>query len=1582
MRKERFERTKCTVALFFVLTVFMLLMCSQAIWAGDDSRGTNDQWLIQKANQKTKTIVFEKKIVVLEKGASSRNSDAAMDETAKTDPVASPTPDIFPSVTPLDAACEIDSTATAVPIDDLLPAESISSDPATSGLVEMDDQGALDELPQKPTLPVQKTGAATQTDAKFPAGTVPLKLAADVDDEAQESDENGNVYERSKSVSTSSRPNLTPYQPSGWGGRIVVSNQAGTHTETTVYAGQKAYIDYAYINNGTVDIAQRFYSEFYVNGSRVRRSYKDGLAVNSYGYKSDFEYTFPSAGTYTLKLAVDVDADVQESNENDNVYERSKSLSASSMPNLTPYQPSGWDGKIVVSNQAGTHTETIVYAGQKAYIDYAYINNGTADIGQRFYSEFYVNGSQVRRSYKDGLAANFYAYKNDFEYTFPSAGTYTLKLAVDVDGDVQESNENDNVYELSKNVSSSSRPNITPYQPSGWGDKIVVSNQTGTHTETTVYAGQTAYIDYAYINNGKADILQRFDSVFYINGSQVRRSYIDGLVENSYAYKNDFEYIFPSAGTYTLKLAVDVEDDVQESNENDNVYERSKSVSASSMPNITPYQPSGWDGKIVVSYQAGTHTETTVYAGQKAYIDYAYINNGTEDIAQRFYSEFYVNGSQVRRSYKDGLAANSYGYKDDFEYTFPSAGTYTLKLAVDVEDDVQESNENDNGYERNKALGGGSPAISIQPTSLAFTQDSEPANPKGGKKDVLSACWVSFGQDNKEASSSDHSIEISEENESGVLLKLLTKGMRVEKTADQGAVYDVVHVGKYNGELPPGQPNLPTVRKFIYVPKGKSVAIEVNVGEFLTFTDYTIYPVQLPQPDTFGAEAPPFVQDQEVYARDEWLPKRMVSLGAVEVMRGHQIQQISICPFQYNPAKRILRVYPEITTKMTFNGQMDWMDSRLRSVVFDEFVKGFVVNPDNFDNEALPADAYAGENYLIITAPGFESQANALAAHKEALGISTGVVTTAVTGATSNQIKSYIQNMYDTYSPPPTYVLLLGDVETIPTNYTVHTLNNEEFHVGTDLYYSTVDGSDFVPDLFLGRISVDSASEAQTVINKIIEYESNPPSLSSFYRNAVVAAYFQDGTPYPGTPDGYADRRFVRTAEEVRDFLMGEGYSVQRIYYAEPGATPKNYNLGKYGNGEPLPSSLLRSNGFAWDGDGTDISNAIRSGVFLLLHRDHGMDRNEGYSHTGWGDPRFVETHIDALDNGDLLPVVLSINCQTGWFDGETDHYPSRNHESFCELFLRKSGGGAVGLFGATRSSFSGHNDFMAEGMIDCVWPDFLPDIPNNSGPNARLGAMLNHGRLVMDQLWGDPWSLRQLSYELFHVFGDPSLKMRTSGGGGDESSFTISNLGSAALQISSMAKRDGDPWLSWTPSAPFTIPAGGATAIAVNIDWTKVSGSSEEEKIIVSSNDGAKNPYPDAVIVNAIKNGVSEGPYVTVSPASITSTDPVDFKFEVYVPGGLQELTWITATYNNIDIVAPLAPFAKIIDDFRFEVFLPNLIFPANTWAEIVFGVGTASASATATCIVNIPSKSASAAPTGASASDGTAAATSRDEQ
>ncbi|MCP4688363.1 MAG: hypothetical protein GY859_09940, partial [Desulfobacterales bacterium] len=582
-------------------------------------------------------------------------------------------------------------------------------------------------------------------------------------------------------------------------------------------------------------------------------------------------------------------------------------------------------------------------------------------------------------------------------------------------------------------------------------------------------------------------------------------------------------------------------------------------------------------------------------------------------------------------------------------------------------------------------------------------------------------------------------------------VEMTTSGFFVADQEENGQSFQVLEMGRTNGDLAPGWPNLPTIRQYIHIPAGKSASVKVTPGRPVTLDGYRVHPVQPPGIDSPDAAPPEFLMNDAVYQMDASLPSELVTLDETEVIRGRKIALIRVCPFQYNPAREMLTVYPRIKVEIRFQGAAMDVGSRLSSSVFDEFINGFVLNPESIapGGPAEEAGDLEGAEYLIITGPDFASAAESLRSHRESLGLSAVVKTTDDTGSAKTEIQTYIQNAYDSWTPPPSYVLLLGDVEAIPTTYQSTTSR------GTDLYYSTVDGADITPDLFLGRISVNTLDEADVVVQKIIDYESQPTAPPSFYENALVAAYFQDYNL-----DGYADRRFVRTSEEVRDFLLTREKSVERVYCRTSGSTPTNYNNGAYGNGEPLPPELLAAGGFAWDGGAQDILDAIEAGVFLVLHRDHGMDRNDGYSHTGWGDPYFVETHVASLDNEGLFPVVLSINCQSGWFDGETDLNTAAAHESFAELFLRKSGGGAVGVLAASRNSYSGYNDFLAEGFIDCVWPDFLPSVPNNSGANSRLGPMLNHGKIAMDLLWGT--GARQTQYELFHVFGDPALEMWT----------------------------------------------------------------------------------------------------------------------------------------------------------------------------------------------------------------------------
>src|SRR5262249_25189984 len=141
-------------------------------------------------------------------------------------------------------------------------------------------------------------------------------------------------------------------------------------------------------------------------------------------------------------------------------------------------------------------------------------------------------------------------------------------------------------------------------------------------------------------------------------------------------------------------------------------------------------------------------------------------------------------------------------------------------------------------------------------------------------------------------------------------------------------------------------------------------------------------------------------------------------------------------------------------------------------------------------------------------------------------------------------------------------------------------------------------------------------------------------------------------------------RSFVETSELARDELLNQGYSVDRIYTktveGSGGSIPK-----RFFNGALLPAAIGDGSGFAWDGDTNDIVDAFNDGRFLFLHRDHGWE-------DGWLNPEFTTTNvINDLSNGDLLPVVFSVNCaglkpEKNFREGESFLTPSISKSKFA----------------------------------------------------------------------------------------------------------------------------------------------------------------------------------------------------------------------------------------------------------------------------------------------------------------------------
>jgi hypothetical protein len=151
-----------------------------------------------------------------------------------------------------------------------------------------------------------------------------------------------------------------------------------------------------------------------------------------------------------------------------------------------------------------------------------------------------------------------------------------------------------------------------------------------------------------------------------------------------------------------------------------------------------------------------------------------------------------------------------------------------------------------------------------------------------------------------------------------------------------------------------------------------------------------------------------------------------------------------------------------------------------------------------------------------------------------------------------------------------------------------------------------------------------------------------------------------------------------------------------------------------------------------------------------VAHRDHGWS-------DGWGHPGFGTANVQALTNGNQLPVLMSINCSSGAYDYD--------ETSFAGEALVKANGGAVGVFGDTRDSPSWHNTQIALGFVDGLLPSVLP----GEGPTAkqRVGDALITGKLRLAGLappsgpgiTGGDGSTRNELY-LWHYFGDPSMQM------------------------------------------------------------------------------------------------------------------------------------------------------------------------------------------------------------------------------
>lgn len=629
-------------------------------------------------------------------------------------------------------------------------------------------------------------------------------------------------------------------------------------------------------------------------------------------------------------------------------------------------------------------------------------------------------------------------------------------------------------------------------------------------------------------------------------------------------------------------------------------------------------------------------------------------------------------------------------------------------------------------------------------------------------------------------------IVTKSEDTTGICIDSSFAGMYRSATKIGEKDFDMINIPYIGYTTQIGEPMVPMVTRFIEVPIGVNADVKIKYVESQILEGYSVIPFQEPVVALADARISDFTIDRPLYNKDGFYPYVNATIEGERadqpiIVRGRRLIAVNLFPVQFNPVQEKVRVCSRIEVRVNYDepSQIEGILESKVSPDFEELFRRTVLNYK--DPVSLPEKKERGFDYLIITHDEFYKAAVKLAAWKERKGLWVEVVNTSKissTGPTARDIAGYIKKAYDTLKPAPAYVLFLGDSEHIPPHYElVHPASSKGvlyhggFHIGTDLFHFTVDGKDWFPDVFYGRISVDTLNEADIVVEKIIEYEKNPPNNPQFYQSISAAAQFEDVL---ATTPGKEDHPFFSRADQIRFFLRGEGYDVDRLYWDNNPGTPPLPSL--YYNGTALPTALSHPN-YPWNTSAGEINDAINDGRFLVYHIDHGDSRNFwNYVSTNWGGsdgwhgPSYNTAHITGLANGDLQPVVISMDCNVGWFDGETDQNDDANLvnennlgfdiECFSEEITRRQNSGAVAAIGSTRLSYIYANDDLIKGLIDAVWPSY--DAATASGGLHNLGQILMYGKSYVAYQHGYKNNFTNTTYNLYHLFGDPEMDIWT----------------------------------------------------------------------------------------------------------------------------------------------------------------------------------------------------------------------------
>ncbi len=413
-------------------------------------------------------------------------------------------------------------------------------------------------------------------------------------------------------------------------------------------------------------------------------------------------------------------------------------------------------------------------------------------------------------------------------------------------------------------------------------------------------------------------------------------------------------------------------------------------------------------------------------------------------------------------------------------------------------------------------------------------------------------------------------------------------------------------------------------------------------------------------------------------------------------------------------------------------------------------LSGFISAASSFNIDEKTNFYSINENFdMVIISPDiYSSYLDPLIEHKNNRGLVTFLKTTEdiydqYSGRDKpEKIKYFIKDVIEDFNI--SFVLLVGGAEQLPGRYTHIYFDydyQDEWIFLSDLYFSDIydsegnfsdwdsnqndifaeynwngntDEIDLYPDVYLGRLACVNSDELVECINKIIVYEENEAYKQEWFSNIVLIG----GDSLLGDDEHIDEGEYVNQA--VIDIL--DGFTPKKIWAS---------------NGDLYQSS--------------NINDAINEGASFVFFNGHGnLDMWATHPHESsiWIPYGYYRnSHINSLNNGNKLPIVISDACFHCTYDVMSN--------CFGWTFTKNPDGGCIAFLGGTNIDVSyGGKDIVTKGI-------------------ERLCLIISNNYKEGDSTFGELWAnaitdymssemdeIDYITVEEFQPFGDPSLQI------------------------------------------------------------------------------------------------------------------------------------------------------------------------------------------------------------------------------